>query len=57
MFVGTDVAKAEIVVSMVPVLARFTIANDERGMRTLVERLRPIQPQLIVLEAMGATNC
>src|SRR5687768_5719752 len=51
MFVGIDVAKAEVVVSVVPALERFSVANDERGMRTLVERLRPIQPQLIVLEA------
>lgn len=53
MFVGIDVAKAEIVVSAIPVLERFTVANDERGMRTLVERLRPMYPQLIVLEATG----
>lgn len=53
MFVGIDVAKAESVVSVVPALERFTVANDERGMRTLVERLRPMQPQLIVLEATG----
>lgn len=53
MFVGIDVAKAEMVVSAIPVLERFTVANDERGMRTLVERLRPMHPQLIVLEATG----
>lgn len=53
MFVGIDVAKAEIVVSVLPALERFSVANDERGMRTLVERLRPMQPQLIVLEATG----
>jgi transposase len=53
MFVGIDVAKAELVVSVLPTLERFTVANDERGVRTLVERLRPIAPQLIVLEATG----
>lgn len=53
MFVGIDVAKAELVVSVVPALERFTVANDERGVRTLVERLRPMSPQLIVLEATG----
>lgn len=53
MFVGIDVAKAELVISVVPSLERFTVANDERGVRTLVERLRPIAAQLIVLEATG----
>lgn len=53
MFVGIDVAKAELVVSILPSAERFTVANDERGVRTLVERLRPLAPQLIVLEATG----
>lgn len=53
MFVGIDVAKAELVVSVLPNREQFTVANDERGVRTLVERLRAIGPQLIVLEATG----
>ena len=53
MFVGIDVAKAELVVSIVPSMERFTVANDERGVRTLVERLRVLTPILIVLEATG----
>jgi transposase len=53
MFVGIDVAKAELVVSILPGAERFTVANDERGVRTLVERMRIIGPQLIVLEATG----
>jgi transposase len=53
MFVGIDVAKAELVVSILPSVERFTVANDERGVRTLVERMRTIGPQLIVLEATG----
>jgi hypothetical protein len=53
MFVGIDVAKAELVVSILPSAARFTVANDERGVRTLVERLRALAPTLIVLEATG----
>lgn len=53
MFVGIDVAKAELVVSVLPALERFSVANDEHGMRTLVERLRPMHPQLIVCEATG----
>ncbi len=53
MFVGIDVAKAELVVSILPSAERFTVANDERGVRTLVERLHTLGPQLIVLEATG----
>ena len=53
MFVGIDVAKAELVVSVLPSAERFSVANDERGVRTLVERLRSIGAQLIVLEATG----
>jgi transposase len=53
MFVGIDVAKAKLVVSILPTAERFTVANDERGVRTLVERLRALPPALIVLEATG----
>jgi transposase len=53
MVVGIDVAKAELVVSLLPSAERFTVDNDERGVRTLVERLRSIAPTLIVLEATG----
>jgi transposase len=53
MFVGIDVAKAELVVSILPAAERFTVANDERGVRTLVERLHAIPLTLIVLEATG----
>ena len=53
MFVGIDVAKAELVVSILPTAEPFTVANDERGVHTLVERLRSSTPTLIVLEATG----
>jgi len=53
MFVGVDVAKAELVISIVPGEERFTVANDERGVHTLGDRLRAIAPTLIVLEATG----
>ena len=53
MFVGIAVAKAELVVSILPSAERFNVANDEHGVRRLVDRLRVIGPQLIVLEATG----
>lgn len=51
--VGIDVAKAELVVAARPSGECWTVANDERGVRTLVERLRTERPELIVLEATG----
>jgi transposase len=53
MFIGIDVAKAELVVAVHPSDAQWTVANDERGVRTLVDRLRETPPTLIVLEATG----
>ena len=53
MFIGIDVAKAELVVAVHPSEARWTVANDERGVRTSVDRLRETTPTLIVLEATG----
>lgn len=53
MFIGIDVAKAELVVAVHPGAERWTVANDERGVRTLTERLRAAPPTLIVLEATG----
>jgi transposase len=53
MFVGIDVAKAELVISVLPSAERFTVPNDDRGVRTLVDRLRVLSPQLILMEATG----
>ena len=53
MLIGIDVAKAELVIASRPGGERWTVANDERGMRTLVDRLQREPPELIVLEATG----
>ena len=53
MYVGIDVAKAELVVAARPGDERWSVANDERGVRTLVERLKREGPSLVVLEATG----
>lgn len=53
MVVGIDVAKADLVVAARPSGERWTVANDERGVRTLVDRFRTDRPDLIVLEATG----
>src|SRR5512146_610103 len=53
MLIGIDVAKAELVVAARPSGDRWTVANDERGVRTLVDRLQGDTPELVVLEATG----
>ncbi len=53
MFVGIDVAKAEMVVEVRPTGDRWTARNDDAGVRELVQRVREVSPTLIVLEATG----
>ncbi|MGH7228414.1 MAG: IS110 family transposase, partial [Nitrospiraceae bacterium] len=51
-FVGIDVSKAQLDIA-VHLGDRFSVPNDERGMVTVVERLRSCAPEVIVLEATG----
>ncbi|CAN5240702.1 IS110 family transposase [soil metagenome] len=53
MLIGIDVAKAELVMGSRPGGERWTVVNDERGVGSLVDRLREESPELIVLEATG----
>ena len=57
MLVRVSVANAELVIGVRPTGERWAVENDERGGRTLVERLRREAPDLIVLEATRGTNC
>jgi transposase len=52
-FVGIDVAKAQLAVARRPSAEGWTVTNDDPGIATLVERLQAIPPTLIVLEATG----
>ena len=52
-FVGIDVSKVQLDVALRPSDDRWPVSNDEPGIATLVERVRTIQPALIVLEATG----
>ena len=52
-FVGIDVAKAELVITIRPSGEHWTIANDVAGIHTLGQRVRGHAPTLIVLEATG----
>ena len=52
-FVGIDVAKSELVVHVRPIAEAFSVGNDADGLASLAERLKPLEPLLIVLEASG----
>ena len=53
LFVGIDVAKAELVVSLGPSRDLLTVPNDESGIRHVLKHLQAACPALIVLEATG----
>jgi transposase len=52
-FSGIDVSKAQLDVALRPTDDGWHANHDESGIASLVERLRTIQPALIVLEATG----
>jgi len=52
-FVGIDVAKPHLDIHVRPTDERFRLLRDEAGLGNLVERLRPLGPVLVVLEATG----
>ena len=53
LFVGIDVAQAQLEVHVRPTAESWSVATDEVGIGALVERLRALGPTLIVLEATG----
>jgi transposase len=52
-FVGIDVSKLHLDVAVRPSREAWRVENEEQGIASLVERLRTIQPTLIVMEATG----
>ena len=52
-FVGIDIAKAELVVAVRPTGDRWALANTEAAWPTLCGRLQALAPQLVVCEASG----
>ena len=49
--IGVDSAKGQLEIGVLPVEQYWKASNDEAGRRTVSERLREIEPTLIVLEA------
>ena len=52
-FVGIDVSKARVDVHIRPDGKAFGCATDAEGLGVLIERLKPLSPCLVVLEASG----
>jgi transposase len=52
-FVGIDVSKARLDVALRPDAKNLIVANNQRGIATLVRRLKKLCISLIVLEASG----
>ena len=52
-YVGIDVSKEKLDVHLRPSAEAFAVARDGKGLHELVERLRGVAPELIVVEATG----
>lgn len=52
-FVGLDVAKDTLAVSVRPSGEHWSVPHTEAGLTALIDRLQPLTPTLIVLEATG----
>ena len=52
-YVGIDVSKGRLDVAIGEQGEFWNVANDEKGIAKLVERMKEVQPELIVLESTG----
>jgi transposase len=52
-FVGVDVSKDRLDVATHPEPGSWSVSNDEAGIEDLVQRLLPLRPERVVLEATG----
>ena len=53
MFVGIDVSKKKLDVAVRPSAEVWSVGNDEKGIAEIVERLRSLRLEAVVLEATG----
>jgi transposase len=51
--IGIDVSKNHLDVHVRPSGDAFRVSHDEPGLASLIERLHPLQPTIVVLEATG----
>ena len=52
-YVGIDVAKAQVDVAVRPTDDRWEVPHDQAGIRKLVSHLKTLQPAMVLLEASG----
>ena len=52
-YVGVDVSKDRLDVHVQPSGEAFAVARDGEGLSALIERLRPLAPRLVAVEATG----
>jgi len=55
-FIGIDVSKVRLDVALRPGDESFDVANNQRGIATLVKRLKKLRVGRIVMEASGGSN-
>jgi transposase len=51
--VGIDISKAKLDVAILPGGEQFTVSNEPHGVAQLLQRLQPLGPSRVVLEATG----
>ena len=56
-YVGIDVAKAQVNVAIRPSDDRWEISHDDAGVRQLVSRLKVLEPGWCCLRLRAAWNC
>ena len=52
-YVGMDVAKAQVDVAVRPADERWEVPHDQKGIRKLVSQLQALDPAMVLLEATG----
>lgn len=52
-FVGIDVCKAQLDVSIRPTAQSLSVTNDKAGIQVLIKHCKKLQPELVVLESTG----
>ena len=53
-YVGIDVAKAQVDVAVRPTDDRWEVSHHEAGIRQLVSQLKVLEPAMVLLEASGS---
>ena len=57
LYVGIDVAKAQLDVAIRPTGQRWQVSYTEQDIQESVSQLTGLQPTLVILEASGVWNC